>query len=194
MKIYFTVLSFALLSLSSIQAQEMNIGLKGGLNFSTIGGDSSEDIDSKIGYNLGLLSHFHLSDRFGLQPEIMYSSQGGKSKDIAGDFELDLNYINIPVLFQYMFDNGFRIQAGPQLGILTGAKLKDDTSKVDVKDEFKTIDFALSFGLSYVHPPSGFGVDARYNYGLSNINENSASKAYNRGFQVGVFYLFKHKS
>ncbi|MFT4833011.1 MAG: hypothetical protein ACI815_002675 [Psychroserpens sp.] len=43
-------------------------------------------------------------------------------------------------------------------------------------------------------PASGFGVDARYNYGISNINEDDSSKAYNRGFQVGVFYLFKHKS
>jgi hypothetical protein len=34
---------------------------------------------------------------------------------------LRLNYINVPVL-QYMFGDGFRLQTGPQLGILTNAK------------------------------------------------------------------------
>jgi hypothetical protein len=47
--------------------------------------------------------------------------------------------------------------------------------------------------VGYVHTASGFGVDARYNLGLSNINESDAVKSTNRGVQVGVFYLFKHK-
>jgi hypothetical protein len=41
--------------------------------------------------------------------------------------------------------------------------------------------------------PSGFGVDARYHLGLSNIREDDNNKAMNRGFQLGVFYLFKHE-
>ncbi|ALM07815.1 hypothetical protein SB49_08415 [Sediminicola sp. YIK13] len=194
MKKYFTILVVLVAISNSVLAQEVNIGIKGGLNSYTIGGDDTEDIDSKLGYNIGLLGHIHLSERFGLQPEIVYSTQGAKASEGNGDVKISLDYINVPVLFQYMYDNGFRIQAGPQVGFLTSAKAKADGITVDLDDSFKTIDFGLSIGASYVHPPSGFGVDARYNLGLSNINEDSSSKNYNRGFQIGVFYLFKHKS
>jgi len=76
------------------------------------------------------------------------------------------------------------------VGILVSAKNEDE----DIKDNLKSVDFGIGLGASYVHPPSGFGIDARYNHGLSNINDNDDFKSYNRGFQVGVFYLFKHKS
>ena len=194
MKKYLAILVVLVATSSSVFAQEVNIGIKGGLNSYTIGGDDTEDIDGKLGYNVGLLGHIHLSERFGLQPEIVYSTQGAKASEGNGDVKISLDYINVPVLFQYMYDNGFRIQAGPQIGFLTSAKAKADGITVDLDDSFNTIDFGLSFGASYVHPPSGFGVDARYNLGISNINEDDSSKNYNRGFQIGVFYLFKHKS
>lgn len=193
MKIYLTVIVFFLLVGNSVHAQEVNIGIKGGLNAYTLGGDNTDDIKTKLGFNLGLLGHIHLSDRFGLQPELVYSTQGAASDD-GSNIDLNLSYINVPVLIQYMYDNGFRIQAGPQIGFLTSAKAKGEGASVDIKDSFKTLDVALSVGASYVHPASGLGVDARYNYGLSNVNDSSGSESFNRGFQIGVFYLFKHKS
>lgn len=193
MKIYLTVIVFFLLVGNSVHSQEVNIGIKGGLNAYTLGGDNTDDIKTKLGFNLGLLGHIHVSDRFGLQPELVYSTQGAASDD-GSNIDLNLSYINVPVLIQYMYDNGFRIQAGPQIGFLTSAKAKGEGASVDIKDSFKTLDVALSVGASYVHPASGFGVDARYNYGLSNVNDSSGSESFNRGFQIGVFYLFKHKS
>ncbi len=84
-----------------------------------------------------------------------------------------------------MFDNGFRLQAGPQVGFLIRA---------DNKNDYKPIDFGLSAGASYVFPPTGFGVDARYNFGLTNINKNGAVNSTNRGFQFGIFYIFKYNN
>ncbi|CAL6349668.1 unnamed protein product [Bathycoccus prasinos] len=63
---------------SSVYAQERNMAIKGGLNAYTIGGDNSDDVETKLGFNLGVLGHIHLSDNFGLQPEIVYSTQGGR--------------------------------------------------------------------------------------------------------------------
>ena len=75
-----------------------------------------------------------------------------------------------------------------------GAKTEIGNTEIDIKDQLKPIDFGIGAGIGYVDPSSGFGVDARYNLGLSNINDDAnAQKAYNRGFQLGVFYLFKHK-
>jgi hypothetical protein len=93
-----------------------------------------------------------------------------------------------------MFDNGFRIQAGPQIGFLISAKSKNNNDITDIKDNYKPIDFGISVGASYVFPPTGFGIDARYNLGLSNINKNSSVNSTNRGVQLGVFYIFGHNS
>lgn len=116
--------------------------------------------------------------------------QGGES----GNTNFNLDYINIPVLFQYMFDNGFRIQAGPQVGFLVRAKAENGSTSLDIKDEFKTIDAGISFGASYIHTPSSFGVDARYNLGLTDISESSGMTSTSRGLQVGIFYLFDHRN
>ncbi|MFN2396877.1 MAG: hypothetical protein ABR597_14450, partial [Bacteroidales bacterium] len=63
---------------------------------------------------------------------------------------------------------------------------------VNVKDNYETIDFGIGVGMSYVNPATDFGYDIRYNHGLTNINKTGTSTNYNRGFQVGVFYLINH--
>lgn len=193
MKLHIFLLLAIFFSAGSVTAQDVNFGIKGGLNVYTLNNDNDADYNSKAGFNLGLLAHIHLAKQWTLQPEIVYSSQGAKINTGNTETRINLDYINIPVLVQYMFDNGFRLQAGPQLGFLVNAKSKTGDLSVDVKDNLKTIDFGLAVGAGYVHTSSGFGVDARYNFGLSNINENRSDKLFNRGFQLGVFYLFKHK-
>lgn len=189
MKLYLiTIITTLFIAVGTVSAQNINIGTKIGLNSYTINNDNNSDFDSRIGIHAGLLGHIHLNDDFALQPEIVYSMQGAKS----GNNELKLDYINIPVLVQYMFDNGFRLQAGPQLGLLINAKSENNNSSNDVKDQFKSVDAGLSFGVGYVHPPTSFGIDARYNLGLNDISESSNVESTNRGFQIGIFYLFNH--
>lgn len=178
----------ALVMVVGASAQPVNIGIKGGLNLYTVNSNNgSPSYDSKPSFHIGLLGHIHMADQFALQPELVFSRQGAK---YGNDLTLDLNYFNMPLLFQYMFDNGFRLQAGPQVGLLVGAR----ADGVDVKNNYRGGDIGVTIGASYVNPLSGFGVDGRYNHGLSNINDSDANAAYNRGFQLGVFYLFKHRS
>ncbi|MFU8861736.1 MAG: porin family protein [Cyclonatronaceae bacterium] len=174
----------------TVHAQHVNIGTKIGLNSYSINNDSGSNFDSKLGIHAGIFGHAHLTRQLGFQPELVYSTQGGKT----GNTDFNLDYINVPVLLQYMFDNGFRVQAGPQVGFLVRAKAKNGNSTLDVKDQFKTIDAGLSFGASYIHVPSSFGIDARYNLGLRDISEVSGPKFTNRGLQVGIFYLFGNRN
>ncbi len=193
MKLITTTVLFVFLMAGVATAQHANIGIKGGLNAYTVSNDNNSDNDFKLGFNLGLLGHFHITDQFALQPEIVFSTQGAKFTEAGTDFNLNLNYINIPVLLQYMFDNGFRLQAGPQVGILASANLEANNNSLDVSEDFESLDLGLSVGFSYVNPESNFGYDLRYNHGLSNINASNNVNAYNRGIQLGVFYLFNHK-
>jgi hypothetical protein len=190
---FFAIAAIAsLLITGTVNAQHVNFGVKAGLNLYNIHDDNSSTYDTKPGLHVGLLGHIHLDKNWAVQPELLFSGQGAKYTANQTNIKLNLGYINVPVMVQYMFDNGFRIEAGPQLGFLVSAKAKADGNTTDVKENLKTVDFALGFGLGYIHVPSGFGVDARYNLGLSNINKNSSVKSTNRGFQLGVFYQFKH--
>lgn len=183
------------LMIGTVSAQHMNVGVKAGLNLFNIESDDNSSSDMKAGINVGLLGHFHLSETLAFQPEVVFSGQGAKFTNGVLDSKLKLDYVNVPLLLQYMFDNGFRLQAGPQIGFLIAANSDTDpNNNIDVKSNYKSVDFGLGIGGSYVHPPSGFGIDLRYNFGLSNINESDAVNSTNNGVQLGVFYLFGHKS
>lgn len=174
-------------------AQKVSFGLKGGLNVSTLNNSSNSGADykTKLGFNAGGLAHIHLAPQLALQPEIYYSAQGAKFDIGSTEGKIKLGYINVPVLVQYMFDNGFRLQAGPQVGFLINADSELGSVETDVKKNYKKVDFGITGGVSYVEPSSGVGIDARYNLGLSDINDVKASyKTTNRGFQVGLFYIF----
>lgn len=167
--------------------------MKGGLNLYNIENDNNAKYDTKTGFHLGMLLHIHVAPHFAVQPELLYSAQGAKYNTGIGDINLKLEYANIPFMFLYMFDNGFRIEAGPQVGFLTNAKSELNGVSLDVKDDIKKIDLAIGVGIGYINPPTGFGFDVRYNYGISNINENGSVNSYNRGFQLGLLYQFEHK-
>lgn len=199
MKFYVSMAFVAISLFGTVEAQQVskekfiNIGIKGGLNIYNIINDDNVSYNSKAGLHAGLIGHIHFTRQIALQPELLYSAQGAQY-DIAGvNTKINLAYINVPLMVQYMFDNGFRLQAGPQIGFLVNAKSKINNTTYDIKNNFKTADIALGIGVGYVEPSSGLGIDARYNVGLTDISENTAYKSTNRGFQIGLFYLFQHK-
>ena len=191
MKFYLITLVTVIFMGSAASAQKPHLGIKGGLNIYDVHTTNNYNFDPKVGFHAGVFAHFHITEMFALQPEIMYSGQGAKYQN--SNAKLNLDYINVPVFLQYMFNNGFRIQAGPQVGFLIRAKSINNQVSINQTNDFNTLDFALSMGASYVHTKSGLGIDARYNHGLSQINEQGYEKMTNRGFQLGLFYLFGHK-
>lgn len=190
---YSALLIAAILMTLTTTAQDVHFGVKGGLNLYNVSNSPGSSYDMKAGLYLGMFSHIHLSKSIALQPELIYSSQGGKYTSNNTAYTLKLNYLNLPIMLQYMFDNGFRLEAGPQFGFLLSAKNDWPGNSVDVKSSFKGIDFGVGLGAGYFNPKSNWGVGVRYNAGLSNIRDNSPISSNNNGFQVGVSYQFKHK-
>lgn len=185
--IFFSAVLFFTLNTN---AQDVHFGLKAGLNASSLNYNNNSDMQTKIGFNAGLLAHIHTSNKFwAVQPEIYYSSEGAKSKSNS-NVSADLGYLNIPVLVQYMFDNGFRIEAGPQVGFLMNAKTKVGNNSTDIKNNLKSAVFSIPLGLGYV-TMSGLGFDARYNFGISNIYKTDAAPVtHSNVFQFDIFYQF----
>lgn len=192
MKKFSLFLTAIFLSSALLAQTQAKIGLKAGLNVANFNLEEDEANDARLGLHAGLLAHIHLAPQWALQPEVVYSGQGTE----LGDNKFKLDYINVPLMIQYMFDNGFRLQAGPQLGFLLNAKIENNGSDFENTEDYKKTDVGIGAGVGYLSY-SGFGIDARYNFGLSNINDfDPSNKITNRVFQIGVFYMFdsQHKA
>ena len=184
MKNLFLPLSLFFLVFSA--SAQVDFGIKAGLNFSNIEynirGTSAE---GRTGVHVGTLVDFSLSEKFHLQPEILYSTEG---IDEGG-----IDYLNIPVTLKWFFYDNIHLNAGPQLGIVLDAE--GGTQGLN-----KT-NFAGVFGLGY-EAPGGFMVDTRYSLGLSNIVDKdltidsgmgymiSGIRAWTRAFQLSIGYKF----
>lgn len=173
-----TVLGF-----TNANAQKIKLGVKGGLNFATVSGDSTKGIDGVTSFNFGVLSEIPISEKFSFQPELMYSGQGYSFNDNT----IALSYMNIPLMGKYYVVKGLSVEAGPQIGFLFSAK----NEKTDVKDSFKKVDFGVNFGLGY-KLNNGLNFGARYNLGLTDINnvDNFNSKNKNAVLQLSIGYFF----
>jgi len=210
-KLLFTA-AVAVLGFSNVNAQEVTFGAKAGLNFATFGGDA-EDADALTSFHLGGVAEISFSEKFSVQPELLYSMQGASAEDSYSEFgysgsseyEVNLSYISVPVMAKYYVAKGFSVEAGPQIGFLVSAKADSDYTEsfegevtytesedgVDVKDDFNSIDFGLNFGAGY-KLDNGLNFAVRYNLGLANIAKDAGDdySVQNNVFQVSVGYFF----
>ena len=180
----------AFLVMSSVQAAfsqaSVSLGLKGGLNFANVNtSDPGTAYNSRTGYHIGAFANFKFT-KLAIQPELIYSVQGSDVSSATSSGSLDLAYINIPILLKLYLIGGLNIQAGPQFGFLASATQGGQDYKSFLKGSDTSI--AVGAGLDI----SKFVIDARYNIGMSEINNAAGSNAAkNQVFQLSVgFKLF----
>ena len=162
-------------------SQNMSFGVKGGLNMSNYTGDIEIEVDNKIGFFVGGFVEFKVSDKFAVQPEILYSNLGAKNSDVT----LEANYILVPLMAKFFVTEQFSLEAGPQVGFLMTAKLDDD----DIKDGFKSTDFAANFGVGY-DVTENISIGLRYSLGLTNVIDLSGADVKTSNFALALAYKF----
>lgn len=172
---------FAGISFATANAQgqgQFQIGVKGGLNLSTVSISNGFD-----GYSYSILPNFNIGAYFKfplpvrdlyIQPEIVYSGQGYKGNDgSTGTYSEHVNYLNIPVLVKYAHRTGLFVETGPQLGFKLNAKDVEAGVSDDVSAAYNSADLSWVFGIGFKIPMSPVSVDIRYNTGLLNIANDS---------------------
>jgi len=169
----------------TVQAQKIHIGAKGGLNIANLTeiDNSKARVSGHVGGFVNIRFH-----QWALQPELYFSGQGAKYSLAAADRTRALNYINMPVMFQYYIIPQFYLEAGPQLGLLVSAKDKGGNLTVDVKDSYNSADVGIGFGVG-VKLPYRIGLYGRYNFGLTDTYDGALDPK-NSVAQIGVSYTF----
>lgn len=175
----------------SFRAQaQIEFGAKGGLNITNIVG---KDVayKSKAGIHIGGFAGIPLTKQFTLQPELVYSTQGGKWDSKDGGKTM-LNYLQVPVLVKYTSRIGLFAETGPHIGFLLSAKDKYDGESNDIKKYLKTTDIGWQFGVGYRITPS-LGANIRYNTSFTNFyvgeDDGDTWKERNSVLQIGVYYI-----
>lgn len=205
MKKLFFIAAFGLMSVAATQAQEIRLGAKAGVNFATLGGDDLGDLKSRTGFHVGALVEIPVTEKFWVQPEVLYTAQGAKYEEsgsvlgvpFSNKSTLKLDYIQVPVMAKYYVVEGLALEAGPQIAFLakSTADIESSVGGTTVEtdgdiDDISKIDFGIGVGASY-RLDMGVFFNARYNFGLSNINDNSDNfKNQNRVFQLSAGYSF----
>lgn len=201
----------AIFAFGFANAQETKFGAKAGLNLANLTGDV-QDASMKVGFHVGGFVEIKVSDKFSVQPELLFSTQGAKEKysesqtgySYTEESKLNLSYLNVPIMAKYYVADKFSIEAGPQIGFLMSAKsdysftqvaggvTTSGSETVDVKDSIESIDFGVNFGLGYDFTDN-FSGGARYNLGLSNVAKTESgddTKVQNNVISISVGYKF----
>ncbi|WP_425290156.1 porin family protein [Aquimarina spongiae] len=92
------------------QVEKIRFGGKAGVNLSEIRGST----DYRTSFHVGVLTEIPVLNKISVQPELVYSSQGGET--VTSDFEaiFKLDYLNIPVMLQLCLGKSFNFQVGPR--------------------------------------------------------------------------------
>jgi hypothetical protein len=210
-KIILTVAAVFVLSFANAQDGDgLKFGVKAGLNLSNLTGDGSPTM--KVGFHIGGFMEYKLSEKFAIQPELLYSTQGAKyefsesfdGESYSEEFNYKFSYLNIPIMAKYYVSEKFSLEAGPQIGFLLNADSDYDYSETiagetysesgttDIKDFINSTDFAINFGAGYDFNEK-ISLGLRYNLGLTDVEkdlEPGASGIKNSVFQLSFGYKF----
>jgi hypothetical protein len=193
-KLSLVAFSLCFIVLSASAQKKIQFGFKGGVNLTSAYDENlvpDEKVSAVLAYHFGGLAHIHLASKWAVQPEVVYSKEGGRVEHPSYNATTETKYINVPVLAQYFAGGGLRIQTGPQLGFLVDHKA-DKNGVETTKDDVKSTNFSWAFGLGY-KTNSGFGIDGRFNLGLTNLYKDGThpgAVTKSRVWQLGVFYQF----
>jgi hypothetical protein len=180
------------LTISHSNAQIFKLGIKGGINYANQTGtdiivnSTNYKTEAISNYHIGLLAEIKLGERFSLQPEVLYSTQGAKydAIGVAKDFTNDIGYISIPVMAKIYLNNTFNLEFGPQASFLMSNK--NEISTNSIKNQ-KDIDLGAGAGLGIRITKSLF-LQGRYIVGLSEISPEAKVK--NSVLQISAGLLF----
>jgi hypothetical protein len=159
--------------LGSLQAQDLRVGPKIGINASSAGGDI--DPDGITAIRAGGFVEIGLSDAFFVQPELLYSAKGYEVSRAGITAETNLDYLSVPILAKYAFVNNRDLQVSAQAGPYVGILLSAESGGADVSDQTSSVDVGgqVGVGAAYSAGPGSITLDVRAGFGFTDVNDNS---------------------
>jgi hypothetical protein len=192
----------ALFAQSTMSGSDARIGIKAGVNLSTMrfsdfneAASLNDATKQNVGYNFTVFGDFGVGNNFFIQPGVSLQNKGTKFEGtfagITGEQTVNIMTIEVPVNAVLRIPTGesgaFQLSAGPYIGFNVDGKSKtkitngtstgttEESLKFGSKadDDFSSTDFGANFGVGY-RLNNGFMLGANYGLGLTNMFPKNA--------------------
>lgn len=188
----------------------VTLGVRAGMNISTIGGDETSDTKTKFGFRGGVSADFNIVRSFSINSGLFFTQKGCKGDvemeedgigSLVADARMTMNFIELPIYLSYHlnFDdlNSTQIFFGPYFDFGVYGKMTADakyqgqkaSASVDLYDDpydFKRFHVGLGLGASHTYGKFFFGLS--YQWGLTNVVAGVGNHWNN--FNISVGYNF----
>lgn len=209
----FTLLCCALSIGVALSAQSFSVGPRAGLHIANIALEDGLDgidieTDSRVGVDVGLMLNLEVAPGLSLQPELHYVQKGYQLDFELLGFTVDAtttyHYLEVPLLIRYSVGQEaikFYLNAGPSLGYAVAGREKGDVDGQSVDEDIDFEDYELKRTDLSVVAGGGLAIDvgqgatllmdARYIYGLTNLDDSGEGdiSERNRGLGLGLGVL-----
>jgi Outer membrane protein beta-barrel domain len=187
----------------------IEFGLDGGANFSTLPGVSESS--SIPGFHLGFYFDIKTKSKYLFHTGVIVKGPMGASgitpyslnnPDLdnafqGGEVKRNLRYFSVPVMMKRPFSNHFFAEGGFMLGLMNKSfdefiqdinKSGDLTFKLYNRDSYHPLDAGLIAGVGYrLMGGNGMNLGVRYYYGLVDITlDDTGDNIYNRSLYLTV--------
>ncbi|MDE7347408.1 MAG: PorT family protein [Muribaculaceae bacterium] len=188
----------------------VDMGVRGGVTFSTVMFNPSITGKFGMGYTGGLTFRYSEENHFGLIAEVNLVQRGWAEKfeDLPYSYQRILNYVEVPVMSHIYFGNRgkFFINAGPEVAYYLGDKIKSnfdyhDTSGLagfhdkNRRTEQLTmqvsqkLDFGIVAGLGgefSINRRNSLAIEARLYYGIGNVMPSGRQDTFSLSNQLSI--------
>jgi hypothetical protein len=194
---------FALFSGINIKAQGFKYGIEAGFDFANIQfkGFNEKDYILMPSYNFNLFAGYQFNKLIGFTIEPGFMQKGGLVKSWNGNFRVQKNYIQFPLLVDFYITKRLYLSTGPEFAFLMSAQIWSSNWSGSIYDQHDTkFEFSGLIGINY-NIYKSFDIAFRYNHGISNFKRiymdahdgsyMGESREYNQYFQLLVRYKIK---
>jgi hypothetical protein len=187
----FLLIILILLAPATAAFSKLDLGLKAGYNASKLSTDNSEISSSfRSGFVFGAFAR--IGERFFLQPELLYSQNGGEfsstiqvqgqQANIVSDFKQ--SSFDLCLLAGYHIIDTETLKVNGQAGLVASIMTDKGAWNLDpvMTTDFQNVNWALKFGAGVDF--SNLSLDVRYLLGLNNVNSTSQLEMKNSRVEV----------
>ena len=170
------LLIFCITALTA-KSQQFNGGIMAGVAGAQVAGDDYNGFH-KAGVFAGGFVNLLISEHSAFQMELEFFQKGSRenpdSSNNYNQYLFRVNYVELPVLYQYTIGKRFKLEIGPSLGFLTNYYEESNYYEIKGGNRPARITFQINAGM-YVYIYNQLMFNIRTNNSLLNIRSENAT-------------------
>lgn len=185
-------------------AQQFNGGLMAGVAGTQVAGDTYSGFH-KAGIFAGGFVNLQITEHSAFQMELEFFQKGSRvnpdSSNNYNQYLFRVNYVELPVFYQFIASKRFKFEAGPSLGFLISYFEQKDYYEIKDGNRPAAVTFQINAGM-YVNITKQLMFNIRTNNSLLNIRSENATGdvirifpgnygQFNDCLVMSLFYMFK---